>query len=119
MDVPNIATDVGQLAHLQAVHTAACMHGLVLYICSHYDGAGLGFGIEHTVAYFYLLLFYCAVSTERSVLLRAHKCVLMCACVGGCVCGALCHAHPPGVYRTAVYESSQSKAVRPSTVVCT
>ena len=32
MDVPNIATDVGQLAHLQAVHTAACMHGLVLYI---------------------------------------------------------------------------------------
>jgi hypothetical protein len=80
MDVPNIATDVGQLAHLQAVHTAACMHGLVLYICSHYDGAGLGFGIEHTVAYFYLLLFYCAVSTERSVLLRAHKCVLVCLC---------------------------------------
>ena len=118
MDVPNIATDVGQLAHLQAVHTAACMHGLVLYnvVTTTALGSALGSSIQSRTS-----ISSCSIvlSLRSAAFYSEHTSVCLCACVGGCVCGALCHAHPPGVYRTAVYESSQSKAVRPSTVVCT
>ena len=89
-------------------------------------GSALGSSIQSrtSISSFSIVLSLHSVAQRFTQSTQVCACVLVwvgaCACVrvGGCVCGALCHAHPPGVYRMAVYESSQSKAVRPSTDYC-
>ena len=86
MDVPNIATDVGQLAHLQAVHTAACMHGLVLYnvVTTTALGSALGSSIQSRTS-----ISSCSIVLSLRSAAFYSQSTQVCACVlvwvGACV----------------------------------